>query len=306
MPVWANNNENVSVERNIYSITPAEQRIIDICEVSGLNRNQVILLQHEGYSDEDILGFSKEEADAILTKGMDNEAKSFYYAQIAQRPFDEYKDLFPNDFFPAEENSINRAGVYCSKCGYTPSPKATWTHATATGGFTADGCFHDDTGTTNDNINTKCYYAKLLAMKAFGVSSSSGLLFDYYMFGENMSADHPDWAHEGNDMQYYHGASVYSPISGVVSYSSASKGQVNIYNSDMGITMNFQHMSGVDGTGKLLEGKTVAEGQFLGYQSNNQAGASHLHIQVCNHKNCTTVHSGQDVDLLCVSPYMEY
>lgn len=300
-----NYNDNL-VDVDIYAIDDEEQEILDMCVVNGLTRNQIVMLRREGYSDEYILTLDGDEADAILTKNMDDEEKSFYYAHISQRTFSEYKDFFPDGHFDVEKILMSRVGTHCAKCGYTLPSGVSWTHATGSGGFSADGCFHEDSGITNDNINTMCYYAKLLAMSAYGVKSSSELSYDYYMFGENFGASDPNSVHEGNDMQYYHGANVYSPISGIVSYSSKAKGRVNIYNSDLGITMNFQHMSGVDGTTTLAEGQSVTKGQLLGQQSNNQTQSSHLHIQVCNHKNCTQVHTGGDLTLECISPYREY
>lgn len=292
-----------------------EQILFELADDSGLHRNQVVLLRQQGYTDDVISKLSLAEADAILTENMDYEELSMYYTHIAPRPFDEYKDFFPEDFFVTQTDlatlSPYALNAYCSLCGYTPSSAVNWTHCSSSmTGFNADGCFHEDSGTTNSNINTLCYHAKMLAMKIFKQTSSASLNYDYYMFGENYGATHSDWAHEGIDMQYYAGASVYAPISGVVVYSSSSKGQVNIYNENLGITMNFQHLSGVAGTTTLKEGQTVAQGQFLGYQNSSD---NHVHVQVCDGSCevngdgiCEHVHSGQDTQLLCDAPYGYY
>jgi len=102
-------------------------------------------------------------------------------------------------------------------------------------------------------------------------------------------------------------ASVYSSIAGIVTKSSTSGKYVSIYNSDLGITMNFQHLNNIDGTGVLLEGQRVVHLQKLGNQNTTNG---HIHIQVCNDGSvdnqsgkCTTIHSGSNLDLVCIKPY---
>lgn len=302
--VYAFTNETDPLKNvDIYDFDEKELRVQKIAKDAGLHRNQVVELFALGYTEDKIRMMDMEEADKILTEGMSYEELSMYYTHIAPRAFSEYVDKFPNDYFPPQSKSVNG---YCADCGYTPSSKVNWNHATATGGYGGDGCFHEDSGTIQSNINSKCYYAKMLAMYIFNVTSSSNLGFDYYLFGENYGAAHPDWAHEGVDMKYRTGAEVRSPIRGVVTYSSTSKKQVNIYDPDRGITMNFQHLNDIDGTGDLSEGSQVTRGQILGKQNSTDG---HVHVQVCDHKNnnkgCTVVHSGQDSNVIldCIEPY---
>lgn len=290
-------------ESSIYAFDEKEQEVQVIAEMTGLDRNQISMLigPEYGYDKEEVLNMTMDEVDYILTKEMSYGQMEIYYKHIAPRPLKEYRDEFPRGYFPVF--TIKTSG-YCSICGYTPDVSLNWTHLTATSGYSGDGCFHPQSGLTDSNINNRCWYAKLLAMDIFGQSSSSGLLYDYYMHGENYGATHPDWAHEGNDMAYYNGAPVISPIKGIVTHSSISNNRVSIYNKDLGITMNFQHLSNVDGLGDLLEGEEVVVGQFLG---NQNSGDGHVHVQVCSCNSstygCDQVHSGRNLDLTCIQPY---
>lgn len=83
--------------RNRDTITPDEQAIIDICRVNGLHRNQVILLRHEGYTDAEIREMSREAANGILTAGMSEEEREFYYTHIAPRQSEAYRERLAAD-----------------------------------------------------------------------------------------------------------------------------------------------------------------------------------------------------------------
>lgn len=280
---------------DIYNFDEAELKLQEIAEKTGFHRNQVAELLAKGYSEKEIGRMNLVEVDEILTENMSDDELNMYYSHIAPR-------VDNNSLAPLEILSTG----YCSICGYTPSPLVNWSHATATSGYNGNGCFHENSGTTQSNIDSKCYYAKMLGMYIFNVSTSSVLDFDYYMFGENYGSSHPDWAHEGVDLKYINGNGnpVRSPITGVVTVSSISNKWVSIYSEDLGITMNFQHLDNIDGLGDLSEGETVTRGQYLGDQSSTDG---HVHVQVCTHNSstvgCATIHSGRDTVLSCEEPY---
>lgn len=290
-------------EINIYNFDEEELKLQKLAKETELHRNQVAELLIMGYSEDEIKNMDANKADEILTKDMNYEEMEVYFTHVAPRPFSEYINLFPKNYFP-ENETITRG--YCPYCGYTPDSSVDWNHATATSGYNGFGCFHEDCGTTQNNINSKCYYAKMLGMYIFNVATSSVLNFDYYMFGENYGASEPDWAHEGVDIKYIdgNGNPVRSPISGVVTVSSISNDWVSIFNEDLGITMNFQHLDNIDGLGDLKEGEEVTRGQYLGDQNYSEG---HVHVQVCTHDadgdGCAIIHSGRDTSLLCVEPY---
>lgn len=135
---------------NIYDFNKGELKVQEIEKKSGFHRNQITLLLGKGYTEEEIYAMDLDKVDAILTEGMSYDEMLMYYTHVAPRPFSEYADKFPEGYFPEQGT---RGLVYCPICGYSHSDVVNWTHITATAGYHGDGCFHEDSGLTQNNIN---------------------------------------------------------------------------------------------------------------------------------------------------------
>lgn len=293
------NSENEETSLDIYEFDEGELRVQEIAKKTGLHRNQVVALLGKGYTEKDILDITYAQADTILTEGMSYDEMSIYYTHVAPRALNEFKDKFPKSYFP-EENQNTKG--YCSICGYTTSTSVNWTHVIATGGYAANGCFHQNSGLTVSNVNSECYRAKLCGFNIFNLTSSTNLMYDYYMFGENYGADNPGWAHEGVDINYTgtNGRVVYAPISGHVHYINSSTIVIHPPTGSGSYSVNVQHLDN-----PIADGSNVTKGvTFIGNEGQG-AGENHIHVGVCTHNgsNCTTIHSQKDLTLSCVAPY---
>lgn len=243
---------------------------------TGITVQQVDALIDSGYTLNEIEKLNPSQVDFILQQGMTTLEKQAYNAA----------------------KTIGNGAVFAT------APSNFNCVASVPDGGGTDEWFHSNANTTESTINTVVADAKSIAQSIF--DSSAGyptIRSSYYLFGEwGEDPGREKWCHEGIDMQHatQTTASVYSPISGYVTRSSTSGKYVNIYNSDLGITVNIQHLDHLDGTDTLVEGSYVFEGQYLGNQNTTNR---HVHLQVCNHEECTSVHTGQDLNLECVRPY---
>lgn len=245
------------------------------------------------------LDISLEIVDALIDKG-------FILEEISNMSKPQISKILSDN--PILLNSLNNISLWKSAINATKStaPTGYTLVSYVPNGGGSDEWFHPNATTTSSNINTICGYAKTLAHKVFKTNLDfPSIRYSYYLFGEWGETGYENWCHEGVDLKHATNstANVYSTISGVVTKSSTSGGYVNIYSSEFNKTVNFQHLSGVDGTGKLLEGEYVNAGDFLGRQNTND---NHVHTQVCSHFSCTTIHSGRDLNLICVKPYGVY
>ncbi len=247
--------------------------------------------------------FALFQIDALVDMG-------YTYDEISKMSLDQVNSILTKDL-NAEELASYNAAITAIKNGTSPdailaTPPAGYTHvAVVPDGGGTDEWFHPNVNTTESTISGIVTDAKAGARKIFNNYSLNypDIRYSYYICGEwGEDPGYENWCHEGVDLKNAVSptAAVYSPISGVVSKSSTSGKYVNIYNSSLGITMNFQHLNNVDGTGKLLEGQPVSAGQFLGNQNTTDG---HVHVQVCTHASCTSVHSGRDLTLVCIKPY---
>lgn len=240
----------------------------------GVSSQQVDALMDRGYMLEEIEHMTPEIVDSILTVGLTAEELASYYR--------------------TRNGSSAYALTATAPSGYTKV-------VTVPNGGGSNEWFHPDVDTTEDTIDEVVLGAESIAERVFD-STTNTIRSSYYLCGEwGEDPGVENWCHEGIDMQNrtVSTANVYSPISGYVSKSSTSGKYVNIYNEELGITVNFQHLNNVDGTGDLVEGSYVEEGQYLGNQNTTD---NHVHMQVCTHTECTSVHSGRDLTLHCERP----
>lgn len=142
----------------------------------------------------------------------------------------------------------------------------------------------------------------ICAATIFDQDETTYLNYDYHLFGEDMDAAHPHWAHEGVDLDYTgaSGHAVYAPISGTVYYKDDST--IMIHPDSGSYSVNVQHLDGA-----IAGGTHVTKGVTrIGYEGIGD-GENHIHIGVCtdNGNHCTTIHPGSDtaVVLDCVPPY---
>lgn len=241
-------------------------------------------------------GFSMFQIDALIDKG-------YTYDEISEMSIETVNNILTKDLDMDEIAKYNAANEKNLGITATAPNEYTCVASVPDGGGTNEW-FHPNANTTENTISNIVNSAKAGAQNIFDSSYTyPNLRYSYYLFGEwGEDPGYENWCHEGVDMKHAvtSTASVYSPISGVVSKSSSSGKYVNIYNSSLGITMNFQHLNDVQGTTTLAEGEPVEAGQYLGKQNTTD---QHVHVQVCSHSNCTSVHSGRDLTLNCISPY---
>lgn len=256
----------------IYMNTAQQEQ--QIASRIGVSSQQVDALMDRGYMLEEIERMTPEIVDSILTAGLTAEELAHYYR--------------------ARNGNSAYALTATAPSGYTKV-------VTVPNSGGSNEWFHPDVDTTEDTIDEVVSGAESIAERVFD-STTNTIRSSYYLCGEwGEDPGYENWCHEGIDMQNrtVSTASVYSPISGYVSKSSTSGKYVNIYNEELGITVNFQHLNNVDGTGDLVEGSYVEEGQYLGNQNTTD---NHVHMQVCTHTECTSVHSGRDLTLHCERP----
>lgn len=241
---------------------------------TGLSLQQIDALIDNGYILSEIETLTPAQVDYILTKDLTAAEKEIYF------------------------NAKKIISIFATSApaGYTKVASVPDNGGT-------DEWFHPNVNTTETTINTVVSGAKSIAKTIFNTTSTYPTIrYSYYLCGEwGEDAGRENWCHEGIDMRHTTSstASVYSPISGYVSKSSTSGKYVNIYNENLGITVNIQHLDNVAGTGALVEGSYVSKGQFLGNQNTTD---NHVHLQICTHSECTEVHSGRNLDLSCVRP----
>ncbi len=243
---------------------------------AGITMEQVDALIDMGYIPEEIEAMTPAQVDSILTK----------------------------DLTPAEKEAYYRAKASMTPFSVTAEAPAGYTYVAAVPDGGSDEWFHPDVDNTERTINSVISGAKSIAQTIFNTTAfySTIRYSYYYLCGEwGEDAGRENWCHEGIDMKHATNATaaVYSPISGYVSKSSTSGKYVNINNASLGITVNIQHLNNLDGTGTLVEGSYVKAGQFLGNQNTSDG---HVHLQVCTHTECASVHSGRDLDLICTRP----
>ncbi len=243
---------------------------------------QIDALVDKGYTYDEISKMTLDQANSILTKELNAEELARYNTAIT---------AIKNGASPDSILSTPPSGYTCV--------------ASVPDGGGTDEWFHPNVNTTDSTISGIVSDAKAGARKIFKNSTLNypNIQYSYYLCGEwGEDPGYENWCHEGVDLKNAVSptAAAYSPISGVVSLSSTSGKYVNIYNSSLQITMNFQHLNNIDGTGALLEGKSVSSGQYLGNQNTSDG---HVHVQVCSHPNCQSVHSGRDLTLNCIKPY---
>ncbi|HWP96359.1 MAG TPA: hypothetical protein VN426_05875 [Syntrophomonadaceae bacterium] len=263
------------------SIKPTENQAAkeqEIAKKKSFSLSQIDALIDKGYTYDEILDLSADKVDKILTQDLNS-------SEITE--------------YEASKKSTGTAASVTA----TPPAGYTCVASVPNGGGTNEW-FHPSTNTTETYINYIVALARTGAQNIFNSSYTyPDLRYSYYLCGEwGEDPGYTTWCHEGIDLKnaVNSTASVRSPISGVVTKSSTSGKYVNIYNSGLGITMNFQHLNNIDGTGVLAEGQYVSENQFLGNQNTSDG---HVHVQTCAHANCTSVHSGRDLTLNCINPY---
>jgi len=297
---------------------------------AGITMEQVDALIDMGYISEEIEAMTPAQVDSILTKDLTPAEKEAYYrAKASMTPFsvtaeapagytaveaeqnaaqragitmEQMDSILTKDLTPAEKEAYYRAKASMTPFSVTAEAPAGYTYVAAVPDGGSDEWFHPDVDTTERTINSVISGAKSIAQTIFNTTASySTIRYSYYyLCGEwGEDAGRENWCHEGIDMKHATNATaaVYSPISGYVSKSSTSGKYVNIYNASLGITVNIQHLNNLDGT--LVEGSYVKAGQFLGNQNTSDG---HVHLQVCTHTECASVHSGRDLDLICTRP----
>lgn len=158
--------------------------------------------------------------------------------------------------------------------------------------------FHPGTNYTTSNIQSIVNSAANAGRYIFNTNTDT-LRTNYFLWGE---FDSGLGTHKGVDLKNATNstAAVRSPITGTVVRSSISGKYINIAINN-GCTINFQHLNNITGTTTLLEGKPVSLDQYLGNQNTTDG---HVHVQVCAHPNCTTIHSSTNYTTLdTISPY---
>ncbi|BAE84439.1 hypothetical protein DesLBE_4831 [Desulfitobacterium sp. LBE] len=238
---------------------------------------QIDALIDSGYTYDEISKMTIEEVDKILTKDLNEEELARYNA--------------------AKEPGV-KAIAATAPAGYTRV-------AIVPDGGGTDEYFHPSVNTTDSTIAGIVADAKLGCKKIFDTTYNyPSITYANYLSGEwGEDPGRENWCHEGIDIAHkvYTTAAAYSPRgNGVVTLSSTSGKYVNIWFPSLGVTMNFQHLNDIDGTGALLEGEPVDLMQFLGRQNTTDA---HVHVQTCTHYKCTQVHSGRELNYECVKPY---
>ena len=167
--------------------------------------------------------------------------------------------------------------------------------------------FHPNVPVSPANMQFYVDAARYSAEYMFQDSDYSHLNTSYYLWGEAYGPAHPTWCHEGVDLQntYYTTCSVRSCAPGTIKYVDRNNyGAIMVYNSTLGVTYNYQHMTNIPAT--FVTGTWITLGQNIGKQGNVGAeGGKHLHVGVCNDNptGCSTLHSGKNLDLICCSPY---
>ncbi len=132
--------------------------------------------------------------------------------------------------------------------------------------------------------------------------AGQNLRFSYYLFGEWGECFDYWGLHEGVDLQCKTDETreVKAIAPGQIVYINRSSKYLNVYDPGLGVTYNYQHLSNIPYD--LSVGDEIETYDPIGTQNSSD---KHIHVQVCNHTECTNVHTGYDHDynLECIIPY---
>ena len=153
-------------------------------------------------------------------------------------------------------------------------------------GFDTNVEFHPGCGFANGtNFNNSSDGTKVKNIlqeyikKVFG---SGAVLTDaqtcYYLYGERFANGSGNDFHSGVDVNYYDGAPIYALYGGEIKYAGGSYGTVSVYNSTLGVNINYLHMKNIC----VKVGDIINAGDKIGYESNVSAYkiSPHLHFEV--------------------------
>jgi murein DD-endopeptidase MepM/ murein hydrolase activator NlpD len=135
--------------------------------------------------------------------------------------------------------------------------------------------------------------------KLYNVSSTTGISFNYNLFGEMTGTN----AHEGIDVYRGSGYSIRSISSGtiVVKNNSTSLSVLGVYYPTYDITIFYMHMNIASSVPAV--GQQISKGATIGTEDARGNGiGTHTHIQIQS-GSLTGAASGQDSTLSSLKPY---
>lgn len=134
-----------------------------------------------------------------------------------------------------------------------------------------------------------------------GSESSPNIKFSYNLHGEWNECLDPNYIHEGIDILSKVSNQVKSVAKGKVVRVDTANNFLCIYNPDLGVTIQYEHLSNIPTTIKV-GGPDIVVGQVIGQQNTSD---NHIHIQVCTDFECKIIHTCNDSThiLTCKRPY---
>ncbi|MFZ2539106.1 MAG: hypothetical protein WAX04_09425, partial [Oscillospiraceae bacterium] len=224
-------------------------------------------------------GLTEQQIDALMDMG-------YMLEEIAVLDATKIRDKLGNTAIPLGSNNLTRS---------TPPAGYNCVAQVPDNGGTNEW-FHPNVNV--DNIWIYVIQSKAAAQDLFNQTNTNNLRWSYYLWGEWGEDANPTWCHEGVDLQSIpnNGRNVRSLSQGIVTLRTSNT--LNVYDSNLGITTNYQHLSSIPIN--IRVGSQISYNQEIGTQS---TGDAHVHIQVCNHSNCTSIHSGRELTLTCINPY---
>lgn len=135
-----------------------------------------------------------------------------------------------------------------------------------------------------------------------GNPNSPNIWFPYNLHGEWDECRKPNYLHEGIDIQSLVSTEVKSVATGKIVRVDRANNFLCIYNEDLGITVQYEHLSSIPSSIYVGSPNKIEVGQVIGYQNSND---NHIHIQVCLDFECKIIHPCEDTGhvLSCVRPY---
>jgi len=163
------------------------------------------------------------------------------------------------------------------------------------GGY--DEYFHQNVYIPNVNAYD-CPMAEAIASYMF---YNGGIRATYNLWGEWGECSNPTYIHEGVDIKCTTDSTsaVRALSPGLVVYIDREDKFLNVYDSNLGITVNYQHLSDIPEDFTAYS-TTISKGDLIGYQNTTD---NHIHFQTCNHYQCTSVHTCYGDTLTCIRPY---
>ncbi|KJS19894.1 MAG: hypothetical protein VR72_16910 [Clostridiaceae bacterium BRH_c20a] len=267
-----------------------EQKLIK----KGLKNSEIEFLHKLGYMYNEILLLDQNIIKNELSKSKNN-----------QGHLCELHEHNEQNSFETEDVSIS--STTCPVCGGThPVPSNLgYVYEVPYGGGMHE-YFHSNIYVRDvpHNAEMSRYIAEKLFKTTFnGSSSDPNIRFSYYLWGEWGECYDYYAVHEGVDFQNKHNLSseVYLLTPGKIVLLDRTKKWLSIYDKDLGVTVNYQHLSNIPSN--LVQGQELTSA-FIQIGTQNSSDR-HIHVQVCSHTECQTVHSGYDTsyNLTCIKPY---